>query len=134
VFVNAHGALYDLECTATRHVLSRPATPYAHTNHYLDGELAAFEDSDGDRSTRRRYERACALMREPMTMAQVMALNGDTTQGATNSIMNRNTIARVVVDFDARAALIWLGRERQKGWVAYPLDFLAHARTGAATV
>jgi predicted choloylglycine hydrolase len=126
VFVDAHGALYDLECTATRHVLTRPATPYAHTNHYLDGDLEAFEDGAEDRSTRKRYARACALMREPMTMAQVLALNGDTTQGASNSIMNRNTIARVVVDFDARAASIWLDREKQKGWVRYPLDFLPH--------
>ncbi|HWB45217.1 MAG TPA: C45 family peptidase [Hyphomicrobiaceae bacterium] len=127
VLVSAEGALYDLECTATRAALSQPATPFAHTNHYLSRELVAFEDGGEDRSTRKRYERACALARDPMSVAQVMALGSDATQGATNSILNRNTIARAVVDFDARAASIWLAREKQKGWVTYPLDFLPAA-------
>jgi hypothetical protein len=53
-----------------------------------------------------------------------MAAGGDTSKGRENSIFNRHTIARVVVDIEARVAHIWLRREAKAGWIAYSLDFM----------
>ncbi len=59
-----------------------------------------------------------------MTVDETIAVNGDTSQGRRNSLFNENTIARVVVDLDARQARIWLRREPKAGWITYPLDFM----------
>jgi hypothetical protein len=118
------GEVLDIECSATRQVMFRPRLPCAHTNHFLSSHLAGLEAAEGE-STYRRYRSACALLKGSMTLAEMFTLNGDTANGKRASIMNRNTIGKVVVDLDARMAHIWLQREAEAGWVAYPLDFMA---------
>ena len=125
VLVGTGGRIFDIECSAERQVMWRPMPPFAHTNHFLSEELTEFEEADSGDSTFRRYRSACALVKETMTIERVIAVSGDTTQGRRNSLFNRNTIARVVVDLDARQAHVWLRRETRAGWIAYPLDFIA---------
>lgn len=125
VLVGTGGRIFDIECSAERQAMWRPAPPFAHTNHFLSEELTEFEVADSGDSTFRRYRSACALVEETMTVERAVAVNGDTSQGRRNSLFNRNTIARVVVDLDARQAHVWLRRETRVGWVAYPLDFIA---------
>lgn len=125
VLVGGRGQVFDIECSATRQVMFRPALPYAHTNHFLSDELADLEGAETGDSTYRRYRSACALLKDPMTLDEMFALNSDAAHGKQASIMNRDTIGKVVVDLEARVAHIWLSREARAGWVAYPLDFLA---------
>jgi Acyl-coenzyme A:6-aminopenicillanic acid acyl-transferase len=124
VLVGRHGDVLDIECSATRQVLLRPALPHVHTNHFLAPNLAACEAADGTDSTFKRHAKACALARPTMTVSELMALTGDGAGHGRNSIMNRATIARVIVDIEKRQAHIWLERESNAGWVGYPLDFL----------
>jgi hypothetical protein len=124
VLVGTNGRVVDIECSARRQVLLRPALPFAHTNHFLSRDLAGLDEAGDTGSTHRRHQSACMLAKQSMTLAQILALNGDTSQGRRSSIFNRNTIARVVVDLDARAAHVWLRREAKAGWIAYPLDFI----------
>lgn len=125
VFANTRGELFDLECSATRHVLTRPSSPYAHSNHFLCRELQQLDEGTQEDATIQRYRSACALMKDTMTLDEIVALNGDTSQGKHKSIMNARTIGKVIVDLDQRVARIWLRRERSAGWVDYPLDFVS---------
>jgi len=125
VLVGADGSVVDIECSATRQIMFRPALPCAHTNHFLSRDLADLEAAEEDNSTYRRHRSACALLKQTMTLEEMIALNSETAHGKQASIMNRNTIGRVIVDRDARVAHIWLRREAKLGWVAYPLVFPA---------
>jgi hypothetical protein len=67
-----------------------------------------------------------------MDEADLMRLTGDETRGKTDSIFNKNTIARAIVDLDRRVARFWLKREKLKGWVDYPIEFLFEAQVPSA--
>ena len=58
-----------------------------------------------------------------MADAGLLQLTSDQTCGKTDSILNRNTIARGIVDLDRRVVSLWLRRESDKGWIDYPIDF-----------
>ena len=53
----------------------------------------------------------------------MMKLLEDQSRGKSKSILNKNTIARAIVDFDTRTAYFWLKQEKDKGWVPYSIDF-----------
>jgi len=125
VLVGTGSRVFDIECSAERQVLLRPALPFAHTNHFICDDLTALDAADEDDSTHPRYQAACTLVKGSMTLADAMAVGGDTSKGREDSIFNRHTIARVVVDLEARLAHMWLRREAKAGWIAYPLDFMA---------
>lgn len=122
--VDRAGRLTAVECTATRHSVQRPKTPFVHTNHMLSPGLASLQDDADGKSTFRRYDAACSLARAAMDEAGLMRLASDETRGKTDSIFNRNTIARAIIDLDRRTAHFWLRREKQQGWVGYSIDFL----------
>lgn len=130
--VDRAGRLTAVECTATRQIVQRPQSPFIHTNHMLDPALARFNgDSDG-KSTFRRYDTACSRARASMDETDLMRLAGDETCGRTDSIFNRNTIARAIVDLEGRVVRFWLKREKLKGWIDYPIDFLFEASVPSA--
>jgi hypothetical protein len=122
--VHRSGQVTSVECTATKQVVTRPALPFVHTNHMLDAKLEKLAGPADGKSTFRRYDTACTLADAAMDTPALVRLSGDETSGKTNSIFNRNTIARAIVDLDRRVADIWLRREAQKQWVSYPVDFL----------
>ena len=122
VLANGEGGVFDIECSATHQCLVRPTMPYVHTNHYLTSELAAYEEAEAGDSTFRRYDRACDLVRPQMTVDQIQKLTADEHEPGELSILNPNTIGRVIVDLERRLAKIWLKREKKAGWIDYPLN------------
>ncbi len=130
--VDRAGRLTAVECTATKQIVQRPKPPFVHTNHMLHPGLASFNGEFDGKSTFRRYDTACSLARASMEEADLMRLAGDETSGKTDSIFNKNTIARAIVDLDRRVARFWLKRENLKGWVDYPISFLFEASVPSA--
>lgn len=130
--VDRAGRLTAVECTATKQIVQRPESPFVHTNHMLHPGLASFNGELDGKSTFRRYDAACSLARASMEEADLMRLASDETSGKTDSIFNKNTIARAIVDLDRRVARFWLKRERLKRWVDYPIDFLFEASVPSA--
>ncbi len=120
--VNLDGRIWSMECSAARQNLTRPQAPFVHTNHFLTN-LSTFEDDDEEvPGTRTRYRCAMAKIQETMSVSAVQKLLGDTTEGRTKSIFNERTIASMVIDIPAMRVHVWLGRERDKGWVSYPIS------------
>lgn len=122
--VGSDGDVCVVECTAMRHSVRYPDTPSIHTNHLLSPTLRCFQDETDGKSTFRRYDSACDLARPGMDMASMKELMSDESRGAVSSLFNRNTIARAIVDIDQQTASFWLRRERKKGWIDYPINFL----------
>jgi Acyl-coenzyme A:6-aminopenicillanic acid acyl-transferase len=125
--VNRTGHIWSIECTAKRQVLTKPRAPFVHTNHFLT-ELASYEGEDSLRGTQARYRCAWQNVRDWMPVADIEKLAEDTSEGNEQSIFNDRTIGRMVVDFAHMTANIWLRREDEKGWVAYPLDLVSTSR------
>lgn len=122
--VSSKGDIWSIECSAARQSLERPKAPFVHTNHYLT-RLARFDDSDSDDDwigTRDRFRCATRLVRDSMTVEEMQVLLSDQSQGKTGGILNRRTIARMIVDVPQRKALVWLLREREKGWISYDIS------------
>lgn len=122
--ISLGGAIWNIEATAKQQVLLQPGSPFVHTNHYLSAPLNSFEAATAA-STRRRYEVAHTRVRPHMSVREIMDITNDTTQGLDLSVFNERTIARMIVDLEIRVAYCWLARESDKGWIAYPLAFLA---------
>lgn len=121
--VSAAGEVWSIECSASRQVMTRPAMPFVHTNHFLSDSLAHLESAEDDEGTFRRYSTATAGVDEAMSLESAQALLSDTSQGRRRSIFNVRTIARVIVDVDHMVANVWLARERKKGWLSYQVAF-----------
>ncbi len=122
--VHHSGLVTTAECTATRHSVRRPLLPFVHTNHMLEQALTPFESDIDNMSTIRRFKKATSLVSASMGRADLICLSGDKTAGKKKSIFNKNTIARAIVDLDQHIVSFWLRREKEKGWIEYPIDFL----------
>ncbi len=116
--------LTSIECTATQQRVSKPSTPFVHTNHLLDPGLARLRVISSGGSTVQRFDDATAMVSETMDLTSMMGLVGDHSRGKSKSVFNRDTIARVIVDLDKQTAYFWLKQESEKGWVPYSIDFL----------
>lgn len=130
--VHRTGAVTAVECSATHQAVHQPKLPFVHTNHMLEPKLRKLEGELDGKSTLRRYEAACTLARPSMEKADMARLAGEDSHGKTDSIFNRNTIARAIVDLDRRVASFWLKRESSKGWIDYPIDFLFDEAAGVS--
>jgi len=122
--VDRTARLTNIECTATQHQVTKPRTPFVHTNHLLDPGLTHLRRIASGGSSAQRFEDAVAMASPTMDATSMMRLVGDQSRGKSKSVFNRDTIARVIVDFDKRIAYFWLKQESEKGWVPYSIDFL----------
>lgn len=122
-FVSTTGQLWSLECSARKQYLVYPRSPFVHTNHFLS-ELRSLEDDDGSFASLERYDFASSHIQNNMTPTQVQTLMNDQSQGTVCSVFNERTIARMILDLESRQAHVWMLREKHKGWLTYPLDFL----------
>ncbi|MBI4973706.1 hypothetical protein HZC27_03800 [Candidatus Roizmanbacteria bacterium] len=116
--------IWDLECTASQQILLKPPLPFIHTNHYLSKRLKTFEETENLTHTFQRYEKAKSLVKNKMSMEEIMKVNSDISKGPHASIMNERTIAKMIIDLKNKIAKIWLKRAAEKNWVDYSLDFL----------
>lgn len=122
--VSRDGQVTSLECSAQQHHIANPALPFVHTNHFLSKQLARWEERGDETSSRARYQSGCALVSPNMTIDELSDAMGNRDNGKKSSVLNRNTIARAVVDLENQEARFWLRRERKKGWVTYDIGFL----------
>lgn len=125
--IDRGGRVTLVECTATQHSVRYREAPSVHTNHMLCPELVEFQGNHEGKSTLRRYGSACDLVRPTMDSKDMRTLLSDESRGPNSSVFNRNTIARAIVDLEQRTASFWLRRESRKGWIDYPIDFIADA-------
>lgn len=121
-FIGSDGIIFNIETTAEKSVLSRPASPFAHTNHYL-GRLKKF-DAYKKTSSYLRLDFAKKHLEDPATMQSIKYILNDVSQGKIGSIRNKETVANIIIDLKNRAAYIWLLRENNQGFVKFNLDFL----------
>jgi hypothetical protein len=123
ILVDRTGRLTSIECTATQHRVTTPRTPFVHTNHVLDPVLGQ-RGLAASESSHHRFKDASAMASPSMDLATMTRVLGDQSSGKSKSILNRNTIARAIVDLDQKTAHFWLKQESEKGWVPYSIDFL----------
>ncbi|TAL31109.1 MAG: hypothetical protein EPN97_11560 [Alphaproteobacteria bacterium] len=99
--------------------------PFAHANHYVMEEMLQFNQRSPECSESSRQRHAAAAGAAPdMKPADVMALLEDASSGPDNSLLNRRTLAGVVIDLDSACVWVRLVSEPEKSWVKYSLDFL----------
>jgi hypothetical protein len=120
--LDVRGKIWSIECTAARQTLTRPGSPFVHTNHYLT-ELGRRARAPEDHATRARFDFAAAHIGDRMSVEEIVAALGDTSQGPQSSVFNRGTIARAVADLESGKLYVWLRRESEKGWLDYDLGF-----------
>jgi hypothetical protein len=123
VLVDGTGKIWSIECSATRQLLIHPKPPYVHTNHYLAESLTPLEGNDNRHGSFTRHAYATARAEELIAVDAARNFLHDSSQGSVRSIFNKRTIASMVFDVDHSEAYVWLRREQEKGWVAYPLGF-----------
>lgn len=102
------------------------AYPAVHANHFVLEGMEKYNRDRGKRtlSSHQRYETACTGTSENMTAEEAMTLLEDTGNGPDFSLLNKRTIAGVVIDLEDACAWIRLSGEADKGWLRYELDFL----------
>ena len=125
IFTNTKGEIFDIECSTTKQVLLKPASPYAHSNHFLSEDMKSFEASEDATGTIERYTSACALVKPQMTAEEIIQLNSNSTNGDNLSVFNKRTIGKMVFDLENFVAKVWLKRENDLGWIDYKLDFVS---------
>jgi hypothetical protein len=108
----------NVETTATRVVATSIAgAGYAHTNHYVDPQLAA--DSGEPRpNSFARLTRAMELVRPQMDVAAMKQLLSD-RQGEPDSICRDRTIGAFVADTAARRVDVCWGEPAEGTWTTY---------------
>lgn len=121
--ISLDGHIWNIESTSKEQVLLKPESPFAHTNHYLSGQLKLLE-AETSPSTFKRYEVAQERVRPHMSRGELMELVSDNSLGSDLSIFNERTIARMIIDLEQMVANVWLLREANREWVEYPLDFV----------
>ncbi len=124
IFVHRSGEVFNLESSTKKLIWSGPLLPFVHTNHYLS-ELPRLQNVKPSDSSQFRYQTARELTRPHMSLEQMAQLTADQSGDQLTGVFNKNTIARVMVDFKEGAAYVWLKREAEAGWLAYPLDFFS---------
>jgi len=118
--VSKDGKIWNLELTADKGVLTNPPSPFAHSNHCLNIE-SDFSDAWGTVS---RLVFAQDNTKSKMTINELINLQEDTSKGPNNSLFNERTIGKMIIDFGTKIAKVWLLREKEVGWIDYPLDFI----------
>ena len=121
--VGSHGRLLNIECSAREYIVTSPAMPFVHTNHFLT-QLRTMEGNDDESGSWSRFSKARLKLGPDMTVETLKCLMSDETLGREKSIFNVRTIARTIVDMREMTLYGWLLREKDLGWVRYPLDFI----------
>ncbi len=110
-----------VEASATRVAVWHPPLPFFHANTMLDASMQALQQIGSYHGSAGRLRSAKFHVTDPMDAAELAAAFDDRTQGPEESLHNEDTIGRAVVDLDRRVFAVWLKREAQAGWIAYPL-------------
>ncbi len=109
-----------IESTASDLSVVRPSLPYCHTNHILDPKLQRLQTPGHYPGSNARLSVAEMVVKEKMSLTALDRAMTDTRHGPAKSLLNKHTIARVLVDRDRKSFRVWMKREARKGWVEYP--------------
>lgn len=115
-----NGKIWNLELTSSEGFLSKPKSPFAHSNHCLNISTP-FKDDYGTISRLIFFQEN---VKKQMSVDEIIALQENTGYGPNESVFNERTIGKMVIDFDSMTIRVWLLREKELGWISYPLDFL----------
>jgi len=123
-FTSLSGNVINIESSANASHISHVGTPYIHTNHFLT-DLKIYEANTGPNgNSHERYAKAAAGAKSAMTVPQMQNLLADVMTLTSNKLRASETIARVVIDLEEKNWWCWLAREKERGWVRYPIRFL----------
>lgn len=111
--------IYSVELSAREKDIRPVKSPFAHTNHYL-GPLKELECEEIDFSYD-RYRCATKYLQEYMSERELRFLMESSEQGAQKSLYNERTIGQMIINCDTNEAKVWMAREKERGWVTYPL-------------
>jgi hypothetical protein len=115
--------IWYIESSAHAAALSKAVSPHIHTNHYLTN-LKTYEEKTEEGNSRERFERAQSLAKDTMTVEEMKHALEEVAALESNKARVSDTIARVVIDLVKKEWWCWLAREKNKGWVRYPIHFL----------
>lgn len=118
--ISKDGKIWNLELTSRDGVLTNPHPPFCHSNHCLNIKTTTNNNS----GTLSRLKFAKDNVKENMTIDELIKLQNDTSDGPNESIFNERTVGKMIIDLENMIAKIWLLREKELGWVDYPLDFI----------
>ncbi len=122
-FGNVKGKVLNIESTSNNAHLVRPKLPYVHTNHYLTS-LAKYEARLNTGNSHERYQFASSHLLNVETAQDMMSLLEQVSLLPSNNYRESKTIARMVFDLKRKEVWGWLEREKSKGWICYPIQFL----------
>lgn len=120
IYVKNNFGIINIECTAKHQLLSVPRLPYVHTNHYIT-KLKKYERYTG-KSSYERYAFAKKHMKKNMDAQNIMEVMNDSTVGFDESVMNENTIGKIVFDLEKNDMYVWLLREASKGFIKFDFE------------
>lgn len=118
--VDMKARILNLECTAGTQAVTEPIAPFCHANHYLCKDFENPKKSDSFS----RYDHARSRVQPNMSLEGLKGLMRDGSRGKSKSIFNSNTLAQCIVDLEKKKIHVWLAREKDKGWITYPLYLL----------
>lgn len=122
-FAAPTGKICNIESTATQSVYSSVQPPYVHTNHYISS-LSSYEDASSPGNSEDRYAEAKKGINSVKTAQDMMQLLERISCLQSNKERQCDTIARMVFDLKRKEVWGWLEREKSKGWICYPIQFL----------
>lgn len=121
--ISTKGEIFNIEMAVDGSVLTKLKSPYIHSNHCL--LLKDSRESENDYiGTVSRLKFAQEKISNQNTIPEIETILEDTSLGTDKSIYNKRTIGRMIVDLENLACYIWLLREKDLGWIKYPIDFI----------
>ena len=122
-FISREGKTWSLECSAKRASFSETSSPFVHTNHYLS-DLNDCDQANNEEGSFTRFDFVWKNIKNNMSAKEVKLLLENQSNGHRLSVFNRRTIGQMMIDFSSSNVDVWLAREKEKGWLRYPLNFL----------
>ena len=118
--INTKGEIWNLELTNLNGHLTKPKSPFVHSNHRLSTSTT-YPDDYGTISRLKYFQEN---VKQHMSAEEVIAIQENSSLGSNLSVFNERTIGKMLIDFDQMETRIWLLREKELGWVSYSLDFI----------
>lgn len=119
--IDLEGKITNIELSINETNISFPNSPFSHTNHCLFLKNTSANDNIAGTLTRLKE---AAKVPPKVTIEEAQKRLDDDSLGDNVSIYNKRTVGRMIVDFDNLTCYIWLRREKELGWVEYPIDFI----------
>lgn len=117
-----YGRIINIELSSTQTSITYPSSPFGHSNHCLI--LKDRHVANDDYGTMTRLSTAIKNAKPIMNIPEIQKLLEGGNLGPDKSIANKRTVGRLIIDLENLKSYAWLMREKELGWVEYPLDFI----------